>query len=112
MRAQAASVAQVMLRNPRSGATVSDVLLLLDTGVDITLLPRTAVEQLGVPLLTGQCYELMGFDGSKSSAPEDAEPCECQSSHGSLVRLTLVTLLLVVGLCPEGVARYDRPRPG
>ena len=62
-------VAQVMLRNPHSGATVSDVLLLVDTGADITLLPRTAVEQLGVPLLAGQQYELLGFDGSKSFAP-------------------------------------------
>jgi len=64
-----APVARVMLRNPHSGATVSDVLLLVDTGADITLLPRTAVEQLGVPLLPGQQYELLGFDGSKSFAP-------------------------------------------
>ena len=43
--------------------------LLLDTGADITLLPRAAVERLGVPPLAGQRYELMGFDGSKSVAP-------------------------------------------
>ena len=64
-----APVARVRLRNPQSGATVSDVLLLMNTGADITLLPRTAVEQLGVPFLAGQQYELMGFDGSKSFAP-------------------------------------------
>lgn len=64
-----APVARVTLRNPQSGATVSDVLLLVDTGADITLLPHTAVERLGVPLLAGQQYELMGFDGSKSFAP-------------------------------------------
>jgi Retroviral aspartyl protease len=64
-----APVARVTLRNPHSGATVSDVLLPLDTGADITLLPHTAVEPLGVPLLAGQQYELMGFDGSKSFAP-------------------------------------------
>jgi predicted aspartyl protease len=46
-----APVARVTLRNPHNGATVSDVLLLLDTGADVTLLPRTAVERLGVPLL-------------------------------------------------------------
>jgi hypothetical protein len=34
-----APVARVVLRNPHSGATVSDVLLLLDTGADVTLLP-------------------------------------------------------------------------
>jgi hypothetical protein len=61
-----APVARVMLRNPRSGATVSDVLLLLDTGADVTLIPRMMVERLGVSLLADQQYELMGFDGSKS----------------------------------------------
>lgn len=64
-----APVARVTLRNPHNGATVSDVLLLLDTGADVTLLPRMAVERLGVPLLANQRYELMGFDGSKSLAP-------------------------------------------
>ena len=64
-----APVAQVMLRNPHSGAMVSDVLVLMDTGADITLLPRTVVEQLGAPLLAGQRYELMSFDGSTSFAP-------------------------------------------
>lgn len=63
-----APVALVTLRNPHSRAIVSDVLLLVDTGADVTLLPRLAVERLGVPLLAGQGYELMGFDGSKSFA--------------------------------------------
>jgi len=64
-----APVAQVTLRNPHSGATAPDVLLLLDTGADVTLLPRMAVERLGVPVLPGQRYELMGFNGSRSFAP-------------------------------------------
>jgi hypothetical protein len=34
-----APVAHVTLRNPHSGATVPDMLLLLDTGADLTLLP-------------------------------------------------------------------------
>lgn len=64
-----APVVQVTLRDPESGATISDVSLLIDTGADITLLPRTAVEGLGVPLVAGQRYELIGFDGNKSFAP-------------------------------------------
>ena len=64
-----APVVRMILRNPHSGASVSDVPLLVDTGADITLLPQPAVEQLGVPLLAGQHYDLMGFDGSKSFAP-------------------------------------------
>ena len=64
-----APVARTILRNPLSGATIYDVLLLVDSGADVTLLPRKAVEGIGVPLNAGQGYELMGFDGNKSLAP-------------------------------------------
>ena len=64
-----APIAFVMLRNSHTGTRVGDVPLLLDTGADITLLPRATVEHLEVPVQTGQRYELMGFDGSKSLAP-------------------------------------------
>src|SRR5712691_13510208 len=46
-----APVVYVTLRYPHSGATVSNVQLLLDTGADVTILPRMVVERLGVPLL-------------------------------------------------------------
>jgi hypothetical protein len=52
-----APVARVILRDPHSGVA------------DVTLLPRTAVERLGVPLLADERYELMGFNGNKSFAP-------------------------------------------
>ncbi len=64
-----APVARATLRNPSTGVTISDVVLLVDSGADVTLLPRQAVEGLGIPLITGQGYELTGFDGSKSFAP-------------------------------------------
>lgn len=64
-----APVAQATLRNPLSGVTIPDVVLLVDTGADVTLLPRKAVERLGIPLIAGQGYQLTGFDGSKSFAP-------------------------------------------
>ncbi len=63
-----APVAQVALRGMDGGAVLRDVLLLLDTGADITLLPRFAVERLGVKPLAGKEYELLGFDGSRSTA--------------------------------------------
>lgn len=49
---------------------VSEVPLLIDTGADLTLLPRVAVERLGFDL-SGQPesanqYELVGFDGHRS----------------------------------------------
>jgi predicted aspartyl protease len=64
-----APVASVMLRAGDSGATAADVPLLVDTGADVTLLPRTIVERLGVPVLTDSTYELVGFDGSRTFAP-------------------------------------------
>jgi len=64
-----APVAEVTLRSPDGGRSVSQVLLLLDTGADITLLPRAAVERLGVEPLADVRYELMGFDGTASFAP-------------------------------------------
>lgn len=64
-----ASAARVVLRNPDAGTTVSNVLLLLDTGADVTLLLHASVQALGVSPLANLRYELMGFDGSKSFAP-------------------------------------------
>src|SRR5947199_6969299 len=64
-----APIARVTLRSPNGTTTSPDILLLLDTGADVTLLPRAAVERLGVPVQTDQSYELMGFDGTRSIAP-------------------------------------------
>ena len=70
-----APIAFVMLRNSHTGTRVGDVPLLLDTGADITLLPRATVEHLEVPVQTGQRYELMGFERKqKSCARCDAGP--------------------------------------
>lgn len=63
-----APLAQVTLRHMLTGATVADVSLLLDSGSDITLLPRLAVEQISVTPEPDQWRELMGFDGSRSVA--------------------------------------------
>ncbi len=61
-----APVGQVILRSQETGTTVRDTSLLLDTGADITFLPRSAVEQLGVLPIPDVRYELMGFDGTRS----------------------------------------------
>lgn len=63
-----APVAAVVLRSPAGGATVSDVRLLIDTGADATLLPRNAVDRLGIRLDPALQYELIGFDGSRTWA--------------------------------------------
>jgi hypothetical protein len=63
-----APVAQVVLRDRNGGALLPNVLLLLDTGADVTLLPRMAVERLGVKPVSGKEYPLLGFDGTPTMA--------------------------------------------
>jgi hypothetical protein len=64
-----APTAVVTLQDLDHGASLSGVPMLLDTGADVTLLPRTAVERLGVPPEADQSFELIGFDGTRSFAP-------------------------------------------
>lgn len=56
-----APVAHVNLRNPESGAIQTDVLMLLDTGADVTLLPKVAVSKLGITTISETDYELIGL---------------------------------------------------
>ena len=63
-----APLAKVTLRNPETRAIVAEVPMLLDTGADVTLLPREFVDQLGLEVNPEEGYELMGFDGNVSVA--------------------------------------------
>jgi hypothetical protein len=63
-----APVARVTLRAPGTGSIVSDVPMLLDTGADVTLIPKSSVRELGVAPDSEEGYELTGFDGSTSVA--------------------------------------------
>jgi len=63
-----APVARVAIRSRESGVTLSEVMMLLDSGADVTLLPQAAVEQLGILPIPEQRYELVGFDGTRSFA--------------------------------------------
>ncbi len=59
-----APVAHVTLRHPVTGVSLSDVPMLMDSGADVTLLPRESVEKLGISPIADKVYELQGFDGS------------------------------------------------
>ncbi len=48
--------------------SISKVLALVDTGADVTLLPRWAVEQLGLVPQTDDGIQLAWFDGTVRSA--------------------------------------------
>jgi len=63
-----APLARVALRNPDDGAVLPDVLMLLDSGADVTLIPQVCIRQLGAVTIPGKYYELAGFDGTISLA--------------------------------------------
>lgn len=58
-----APVAYVTLRNPATGAVLSNVPMLIDTGADTTLLPSDVVEKLGVKAEENTGFEVQVFDG-------------------------------------------------
>jgi hypothetical protein len=61
-----APVARVILRGP--GGQV-ETLMLIDSGADVTLLPRRAVESVGVAVEGDRRYSLIGFGGTVSLSP-------------------------------------------
>src|ERR1700675_3201548 len=63
-----APVARVSLRNPESHETISDVPMLIDTGADMSFIPRAAVVNLNLQLVSGEGYKLRAVDGSSSVA--------------------------------------------
>jgi hypothetical protein len=63
-----APLAFVVLRHLQTRVTVADVPMLIDSGADVTLIPREQEFALGLAPDAGQGYELVGFDGTKSVA--------------------------------------------
>ncbi|HEX9670424.1 MAG TPA: retropepsin-like aspartic protease [Thermoanaerobaculia bacterium] len=63
-----APVAQVTLRTLDGSAQLADVPMLLDTGADVSLVPRGAVEKLGLAEEAPEGFRLVGFDGTSSTA--------------------------------------------
>src|SRR5258707_370681 len=74
-----APVALVTLRNAFTNTSVSDVPMLVDSGADVTLLPDSAVDRLGLSMDPKDVYDLMSFDGRTSSA---------QALHADLIFLS------------------------
>ena len=63
-----APVAYVSVRDPATGASLSNVPMLIDSGADVTLLPAGYVEQLGMQPVRDVAYEIQGFDGESKLA--------------------------------------------
>jgi hypothetical protein len=63
-----APLALVTVRSTVTGADVSNVPMLLDSGADVSLLPREAVADLIATVEALPQFELEAFDGTKSLA--------------------------------------------
>jgi Retroviral aspartyl protease len=63
-----APIALVSIRDPGSGNTVHDVPMLIDSGSDISLIPRTSIAELELEIDPNAGYELEGFDGRTTVA--------------------------------------------
>jgi len=62
-----APLAQVTVKSEQLGIVIRDVPMLLDTGADVSLLPRSQVAALASA--DAKQYELEAFDGTTSTAP-------------------------------------------
>jgi len=62
-----APVALVTVKSDQLGIEIHDVPMLIDTGADVSLLPRSHVESL--VSADARHFELEAFDGTKSTAP-------------------------------------------
>ena len=62
-----APLALVTLSSDQLSIVIHDVAMLLDTGADVSLLPRSHVAPLMLP--DAKQYELEAFNGAKSTAP-------------------------------------------
>ena len=56
-------MATVALRNPAGGETLGSVLMLLDSGADVSAVPQSAVTRLNASVDRASGYEVVGFDG-------------------------------------------------
>src|SRR5215204_3744953 len=62
-----APIAEIVLRNVRTGERSDKIKMLLDTGADISLLPLKTIEQMKIEATT-ETVNLLGFDESQSVA--------------------------------------------
>lgn len=92
-----APVARVRILNPASGASISEVPMLIDSGADVTLLPAGVISQIDVAAEGEQM--LQAYDGSR---------CSLQVVHAA-VRLDRFTFTgsYVVGQGDSGVLGRD-----
>ena len=116
-----APLARVALRNPDTSALSLDVPMLLDTGADVTLIPRVILDQLEITSVQDRQYELIGFDGSRSFTPVvQLELIFCHRTfRGQFLLIDQAwgilgrNVLNLVPMVPDGPnLTWDEKRPG
>src|SRR5581483_10224117 len=70
-----APLALVTVKSDELGVFIADVPMLIDTGADVSLLPRSQVAGLVSP--GAWHYELEGFDGTRTTAPAATAELKC-----------------------------------
>ena len=63
-----APVAKVTIRTLDRAHSLSDIAMLIDSGADVTLIPRACAENLGLEGATEVSLHLQGFDGGTIAA--------------------------------------------
>ncbi len=63
-----APIANLILRNIETLESIRNVPMLLDTGSEITLLPRICCDEIGVKVSETEYLELVGFNNATSFA--------------------------------------------
>lgn len=64
-----APVAEVTLSDPATGARCDRVRMLIDTGADVSVVPRSALNQLALSLKGAAQYEVTGFGEGRATLP-------------------------------------------
>ena len=62
-----APIASVKIENMQTSESVEDIKMLLDTGADITIVPKKFCEKIGIKI-SDESVELEGFNTAKSIA--------------------------------------------
>jgi hypothetical protein len=63
-----APVALVSVRSPKTGAVLPNIAMLLDSGADVSLLPREPIAELIRDADPSMQFELESFDGTRSKS--------------------------------------------
>jgi hypothetical protein len=63
-----APMARVTLRNRLNGKAILDVPMLIDTGADISVVPRASAEHIGLQSRRDESTVIVAYDGSRRSS--------------------------------------------